>query len=103
MIISRIFAVFFFVIGFVGVFFEGKLVGKDLFIYLNTIWRLFWVLLIFRYVVGFFLRIMILIYFFCLDIFITVEEREVKDLLMIIFNIGNLYVKKEGDCVKFIW
>lgn len=41
MIISRIFAVFFFVIGFVGVFFEGKLVGKDLFIYLNTIRRLF--------------------------------------------------------------
>lgn len=34
MIISRIFVVFFFVIGFVGVFFEGKLVGKDLFIYL---------------------------------------------------------------------
>lgn len=59
--------------------------------------------MILRYAVGFFLRTMILIYFFCPDIPTTAEEREVKDLLMTIPNIGNLYVKKEGDCAKFTW
>lgn len=46
---------------------------------------------------------MILIFFFWPDIPTMAEEREVKDLLMTIPNIGNLYVKKEGDCAKFTW
>lgn len=30
-------------------------------------------------------------------------ETEVKDLLMTIPNIGNVHVKKEGDCAEFEW
>jgi hypothetical protein len=33
----------------------------------------------------------------------TAKETEVRDLLMTIPNIGNVYVKKEGECAEFEW
>lgn len=89
------------VTGTVGVSFEGKSVGKNSSIHPTApICR---VQLISSYGDRFsFLRTMIFD-FFCPDIPTTAEEREVRDLLMTIPNIGNLYVKKEGDCAKFTW